>query len=56
METYAERLQREELETYAEKLHNEEKEKMTNYDTDEMRRLQPDPKLIMKKEENSPKT
>ena len=38
METYAERLQREELETYAEKLHNEEKEKMPNYDMDQLRR------------------
>jgi len=38
IETYAERLQREELETYAEKLQNEEKEKMTNYDMDQLRR------------------
>ena len=38
METYAERLQREELETYAEKLQNEKKEKMTNYDMDQLRR------------------
>ena len=38
METYAERLQREELEAYSEKLQNEEKEKMTNYNFDEMKR------------------
>ena len=49
LETYAERLQREDLETYAEKLHNEEKEKMTNYDMDEMRRLTAGPETDYEK-------